>query len=514
MRTLAGVACVLLSGAVASAQGPSVDAAACGQLIASLKLANTIVTSSLAVAAGQFVEPGARTNEDGSPAARRYADLPAFCRVRLTIRPSADSDIRSEVWLPLAGWNGKLLQVGNGAWGGTIQYGPLAAAVRRGYAGASTDTGHTGSDASFAMGHPEKLRDFGYRAVHETAVHSKATITALYGAAPRLSYFEGCSGGGRQAFMEAQRYPEDFDGIIAGDPNYNRTDGAFQVIGAAQATLSDPASFIPASKYPVLHKAVLNACDALDGLKDGLVADPTRCRFDPAVTACKGADGAGCLTPAQVAAAKRIYAPVMNPKTGEQVFPGLEPGSELGWAATSGGPKPHPMYHDLFRFVVFQDPQWDFRTLDTRAHLDLARAIDNGVLSATSADLKPFVARSGKLLIYHGWADPNISPRASIGYYDRLVDTIGKSHVDNSIRLYMVPGMGHCGGGDGPNVFDMLTAMDRWRDHGIAPAEVVASHSTKGVVDRTRPLCPYPQVAQYRGSGSVDEARNFVCTMP
>ena len=341
MRTFAGVACALLLCASASAQGPSVDAAACAQLVASLKLTNTTVTSSQAVAAGQFVQPGARTNEDGTPAVRPYGDLPAFCRVRLTIRPSADSDIKSEVWLPLAGWNGKMLQVGNGAWGGTIQYGSLAAALRRGYAGASTDTGHTGSDASFAMGHPEKLLDFGYRAVHETAVQSKATIAALYGAGPRLSYFEGCSGGGRQAFMEAQRYPEDFDGIIAGDPNYNRTDGAFQVISAAQATLSDPASFIPASKYPVIHNAVLNACDALDGVKDRLVGDPTRCHFDPAVIECRNADGPACLTAPQVAAARRIYAPVVNPKTGEQVFPGLEPGSELGWAATSGGPKPH-----------------------------------------------------------------------------------------------------------------------------------------------------------------------------
>src|SRR5687768_14568784 len=310
----------------APAQAQSASAAKCQQLAASLKLPNTTVSSATLVAAGKFMQPGG-----GPGAAQAAASLPAFCRVALTIKPTSDSDIKSEVWLPAAGWNGKFLAVGNGAWGGSIQYGALGDGLRRGYAVASTDTGHTGVDASFAVGHPEKLIDFGYRAVHETAVQGKATVRSLYGSAPRLSYFNGCSGGGRMSFMEAQRFPEDFDAIIAGAPGYNRTDGAFQSLRAMQATHKDPASFIPASKYPAIHKAAVNACDALDGLKDGLITDPRKCQFDPQVLACSGADNPSCLTAPQIAAAKTIYSEVTDPKTGKQVFAGLEPGSEMHW---------------------------------------------------------------------------------------------------------------------------------------------------------------------------------------
>ena len=489
-----------------SAQAQTVAADKCEQLAASLKLQNTTVSSAKAVAAGRFTPPG------GGPAAE-LANLPAFCRVALTIKPSSDSDIKSEIWMPMSGWNGKFLQVGNGAWGGSIQYGPLGDGIRRGYAAASTDTGHTGPDASFAVGHPEKLIDFGYRSVHETAVQGKATVAALYGTAPRLSYFNGCSGGGRMSFMEAQRYPEDFDGIIAGAPGYNRTDGAFQSLGAMQATHKDPASFIPASKYPMLHKAAIDKCDAVDGLKDGLITDPRSCKFDPAVLACKGADGPSCLTAPQVAAAQRIYAPVVDPKTGKEIFAGLEPGSEMHWGAISGA-QPHPMYYDLARFLVFEDPNWDFRNLDINKHLELARQKDGGILSATSTDLKPFVSRGGKLLIYHGWEDQNISPRMSVEYYEKVQATMGKAAVENAVKLFMVPGMGHCGGGDGPNEFDMIAALEEWREKGKTPTEILASKVSDGQVVRTRPLCPYPQVAKYKGTGSIDKAENFACSAP
>ena len=508
MKTVFAVACVLLSGTFAQAQTPSVSAAACERLATSLALPNSSVTSAKAVAAGAFTPPGG-----GAAAAQAAAGLPAFCRVALTITPSSDSDIKSEVWLPLSGWNGKFLQVGNGAWGGSIQYAALSDSLRRGYAAASTDTGHSGPSASFVIGHPEKLIDFGYRSVHETAVQGKATVSALYGTAPRFSYFNGCSGGGRQAFMEAQRFPEDFDGIVAGAPGFNRTDGAFQSLGAMQATHRDPESFIPASKYPMLHQAALDACDAGDGLEDGLITDPRRCQFDPGVTACTGADGPSCLTPAQVVAARRIYAPVIDPKTGAEVFAGLEPGSELHWAAISGE-RPHQMYNDLARFVVFEDPNWDFRTLDIGEHLERARQADNGILAATSTDLKPFVARGGKLLMYHGWEDQNISPRMTVGYYAGVLDAMGKDQVDNAVRLFMVPGMGHCRGGDGPSSFDMLAALEQWREQGEAPAQILASKVTDGRVTRTRPLCPYPQVARYKGTGSIDRAENFACTAP
>ena len=506
MRTAVATAfaCVLALFPVVSAENRTASAAACENLARALTLPGTAITLSQAVAAGQFVAPGG-----GAAAAKAAATLPAFCRVTMKIAPSADSDIRSEVWLPMSGWNGKFLQVGNGAWGGSIQYGPLGDALRRGYAAASTDTGHTGADASFAMGHPEKLIDFGYRSVHETAVQGKATVAALYGEQPRVSYFNGCSGGGRMSFMEAQRYPGDFDGIIAGAPGYNRTDVAFQTLGMAQATHVSPESFIPAGKYQVLHQAALDTCDALDGLKDGLIADPPACRFDPAALECKSGDGPGCLTKAQVAAARRIYAPVVDPKTGAQISSGLEPGSELQWASVAGN-QPHSMYNDLLRFVVMKDPNWDYRTLDVGRQLEAARQADRGILAATSTDLAPFVSRGGKLLMYHGWADQNIPPRESVNYYNGVVKTMGGEKVAGAVRLFMVPGMGHCGGGDGPNEFDTLAALEQWREQGKAPSEILASQVIEGRVTTDAPalsLSADRQIQRHRQHRSRRELR-------
>ncbi|HEY2645973.1 MAG TPA: tannase/feruloyl esterase family alpha/beta hydrolase [Candidatus Acidoferrales bacterium] len=486
------------------AQAPSghnsADAAACDHL-ASVTLSNTTVTSAHVVPAGQF-KPPAGPNSG-------YGDLPAFCRVSMTIKPSSDSDIKSETWLPLSGWNGKFQEVGNGGWNGDIQYGALADGLRRGYATASTDTGHEGGSASFALGHPEKVIDFGYRAIHETALQSKAVIAALYGSPQQLSYFTGCSGGGRQAFAEAQRYPDDFEGIVAGAPGYDRTNESFQLVSIGQSISRDPAAKISPEKLAVLHQAVLDACDALDGVKDGIISDPTRCKFDPEITLCKGADGATCLTRAQVETAKKFYAPLKDPKTGEEVFPGFMPGSELRWSGLIEGPM--VMAGDLFKYVVFQDPKWDYMSLDVGKDLALARKIDNETISPTSANLKTFFGRGSKLIIYHGWADQNIAPQSSIEYYDRLVKTLGQKEVNNSVRMYMVPGMGHCGGGEGPNVFDTLTALEKWREKDAAPAEIIASQIAKGSVVRTRPLCPYPQTAHYKGSGNSDQAENFVC---
>ena len=388
MRLLTSLAYALSSAALLHAQQASMDAATCTRLGASLDLANARVTLAEPITSGRFISP-APPGASAPPAV--LDDLPAFCRVTLTLAPSSDSDIKSEVWLPLAGWNGKFQQVGNGGWGGSIQYAALASALRRGYAAASTDTGHIGDTAQFAPGHPEKLIDFGYRAVHETAVQSKATVVAAYGMAPRLSYFVGCSGGGRQAFMEAQRFPQDFDGIVAGAPGYNRTDQSFQLVAASQATHRDAASFIAPEQLAVLHRAALNACDGRDGLLDGLISDPMRCRFDPSVTACTSTQGPGCLTAPQVEAAKAIYAPVMNPRTGKEVFPGVEPGSEPRWTVNAGGPRPLGMSEDFFKYVVFQDANWDFRALDVAKHLEKARQADGGIVSATSPHIKQFV---------------------------------------------------------------------------------------------------------------------------
>ena len=501
---LCGFVCL---GEAVDAQAPSartsLEAADCARM-ASLTLANATVTSAQVVPAGQFEPPA------GADAG--FADLPAFCRVSLMLTPSRDSDIKSETWLPMSGWNGKFQEVGNGAWNGFIQYAALAAALRRGYAAASTDSGHVGDTASFAVGHPEKLIDFGYRAIHETALQSKAVISAAYGSAQRLSYFTGCSAGGRQAFAEAQRFPEDFEGIIAGDPGFDRTAETFQLESVGQAMLRDPAARIPDAKFVVLHQAALDACDALDGVKDGIISDPTRCKFDPAAILCKGADAPNCLTPAQLETAKKFYSPLKDPKTGEEVFPGFEPGSELRWSGLVGGPL--VMADNLFKYVVFHDPNWDHLTLDVGQHLALAREMDNGVISPTSPNLKPFVGRGGKLLIYHGWGDQNVAPLSSVEYYKKLITVLGQKQVDDSIRLYMVPAMGHCGGGEGTNQFDVLTPLEHWREQGVAPKEIIASQITNGSVSRTRPLCPYPQAAQYKGTGNTDQAENFVCRAP
>jgi feruloyl esterase len=508
MKILTALVCAVACSGMLHAQGASVGAARCEELASSLTLRNGRVTSAHAILEGEFVAPPAA---GAATAPAPLTGLPAFCRVQLTLTPSVDSDIRSEVWLPLTGWNGKFQQVGNGGWGGSIQYAALATALRRGYAAASTDTGHVGDTARFAPGHPEKLIDFGYRAVHETAVQSKVTIAAAYGSGPRFSYFNGCSGGGRQGFMEAQRHPENFDAIIAGAPGYNRTDQSFQLVLASQATHRDEAFFIPASKLPALHKAALRACDAKDGIADGLIADPMSCRLDPEVLVCAGADGADCLTRPQVEAAKRIYAPVIDSRTGKEVFPGVEAGSEPRWTVNAGGPRPLGMAEELFKHVVFKDADWDFRTLDVAKHLDMARQADAGTISATSPNIQPFLDRGGKLLIYHGWGDTNVPPRSSVNYYDKLVEALGATQVAGAVRLYMVPGMGHCGGGEGPNVFDALTAVEAWREQARPPAEIIASQVVDGNVVRTRPLCPYPQIPRYKGIGSADHADSFAC---
>jgi feruloyl esterase len=512
MRVLAIIFCAFLLPSVAAAypqeRTQRVRAAAdCDQVAASLKLTSAKVAATRAVTGGQFT-PRATP---GADAPKAITGLPPFCRVELTLTPSSESDIRSEVWLPLSGWNGRFQQVGNGAWAGSIQYGALADAVKRGYAAASTDAGHTGTDASFAMGHPEKLKDFGYRAVHETAVQSKHTITNFYGMAPRLSYFNGCSGGGRMAFQEAQRFPADFDAILAGAPGYNRVNQSVQMLMNAKATLDNPASMIPAAKYQVIHRAALDACDALDGLKDGLIGEPLSCHFDPVVTQCKAGDAPTCLTAPQVEAARKIYAGVKHPKTGELIFPGLEPGSELNWGGPAGGPEPVAVGSDLFKYVVFKDPKWDFRKFDLARDYDAVHRIDSLDLSPTSPDIKAFVARGGKLLIYQGWADMNVAPRSTVAYYENLVKTLGQKQVDESVRLFFAPGMAHCGGGEGPNVFDALTPLEQWREQGKAPASIIATHWTYGKLDRSRPLCPFPQVAKYVGAGDIDDAPYFAC---
>jgi feruloyl esterase len=480
-------------------------AAACESL-ASLKLPNTTITLAQTIATGAFTPPTAGRQNRGP-----YAELPSFCRVTATLAPSSDSDIKVEVWLPVSGWNGKFEAVGNGGWAGVISYQALARAVAGGYATASTDTGHVGNNGSFAVGHPEKVIDFGYRAVHEMTVQAKAIVDVYYGAAPKVSFWNGCSLGGRQGITEAQRYPADFDAIVAGAPAVNAMSLHAARIAINQIVHRSPDSYIPPEKYSLIHDAALNACDAQDGVKDGVIDSPSRCKFDPKLLACKDADGPACLTAAQVETARALYAPIKDPKTGAVVFPALlEPGSELGWA-TLAGPAPVGTALDQFKYVVFGDAAWDWHTFNLTS--DLARGVrqDAGVIDSRNANLEPFFNRGGKLLMYHGWADQQVAASNSLDYFSRVTKASGKNAAGKSIELYMVPGMGHCAGGPGTDSFDMMAAIESWTKTGRAPESVAASHRTDGVVDRTRPLCPFGKVARWKGTGSTDDAANFAC---
>jgi feruloyl esterase len=361
------------------------------------------------------------------------------------------------------------------------------------------------------MQNREKLVDFGYRAVHEMTGTAKTIVGAFYGTGPKYSYFTGCSGGGRQGLMEAQRYPDDFDGIVAGSPSLNATGRAVFSMWVAQQLRKEPASYIPEAKYPAIHKAVLDACDAQDGVADGVVGDPVRCTFDPKVLQCTGADSESCLTGPQVEAARSVYEPLTDGRSKEEIAPGLSYGSEPGWA-TFGGQQPFGLGLQMFQYLVFNDPKWDYRTLDFESHMALVRKSEAGVINAMNPDLTAFFASGGRLIQYHGWSDPQIQPLSSVKYYESVVQRMGgAAKVKGNYRLFMVPGMAHCGGGAGTSDFDMLTALERWVEQGEAPASVPASRVVNGRVDRTRPLCPYPQVATFKGTGDINDAANFVC---
>ena len=342
-------------------------------------------------------------------------------------------------------------------------------------------------------------------------VKAKALIQAFYSAAPKYSYWNGCSTGGRQGLKEAQMFPNDYDGIIAGAPA-NRTAISLWI---AHAVLKDPASYIPPAKYPVIHQAAIAACDAADGLKDGLIDEPATCKFDPSVLLCKGADGASCLTAPQVAAAKKIYSPAINPRTGAVLFASFVPGTELGWGIQAQGPEPSANIYDQYRYVVFKDEKWDWKTFDFDKDAARSDRPENVIMNATNPDMKAFFSHGGKLLVYHGWSDNQVPTLNTIKYYNSVVKNLGGADKSaDRVRLFLAPGMGHCGGGEGPSAFDKVGPLEQWVEHGKAPETLVASHAADGNVDRTRPLCPYPQVAKYKGTGSIDEAANFTCAAP
>ncbi|MDP9171511.1 MAG: tannase/feruloyl esterase family alpha/beta hydrolase [Acidobacteriota bacterium] len=473
------------------------------------------------VPAGSFAVPGGR----GGP-----VQVPAFCRVAA----ETGSEVKFEIWMPVD-WNRKLLAVGNGGLAGAIAYGGMVRPLQLGYATSSTDTGHASastSDASWALGHYERIVDFADRGVHQMALADKAILQAFYTAPVTHSYFSGCSQGGHEALIEAQRYPTDFDGIVAGDPaNWWTRHYAGGHVYSALVTEGD--AYIPAAKVQILADAVNEACDALDGVRDGILNDPRRCHFNPETLLCKGPDTAACLTKAQVGAVQKIWTGLRS-TDGEQLYPPLVPGGEAGpggWANWITGPEPGRGGHanlgvPFFRYMVFDNPAWDFRTFrfdaakGTDSDIDYMDAKLGALFNATNPDLSRFRANGGRLIQYHGWSDPDITPLNSINYYESVVRQTGGdgSHglrdTKEFYRLFMVPGMQHCQGGPGAASFDMVSALASWVEKGIAPDRVVASHVTNGVVDRTRPLCAYPSEAQWNGSGSTDDAANFTCVLP
>src|SRR5262249_31459633 len=455
----------------------SAHAATPCEKLSGLSLQNAKIDSAQTVAPGAFTQPGRGGGGGGARGgANVFANLPAFCRVTATLTPTTDSDIKVEIWLPASGWNGKLQAVGNGGWAGTIPYPALGAALAAGYATAGTDTGHVGGTADFALGHPEKLIDLAYRSIHEMTVQSKTIIDEHYGTPVRYSYYNGCSQGGRQGLAAAQKYPDDFNGIIAGTASWDQM-GMHAARTALNLSVNkDPGSVIPPAKYGMIHEAVLNACDALDGVKDGVIENPGKCSFDYSKLLCKAGDAADCLTPGQVESAQAMISSIKDPKTGTVLYAGhLVPGSELGWA-TLGGPQPIGLAISGLRNVVFQDRNWDYHQLNVSTDIARAEKSDNGVMYSGDPNLKPFFDRGGKLLMYHGWSDPQVNPVNSVIYYHNVLDAVGKENAAGSIALFMIPGMNHCAGGPGTDTFDKVKVLEQWVERGQKPAQIVASH--------------------------------------
>jgi feruloyl esterase len=532
-KLLVGVVAMVLPAFGAYGQKP--PAQTCEGL-AQLEFTGAKIVSAQTFAAGAFPAPQNMAFWMGETAAF-YKTLAAFCRVVAEAEPSGDSSIKIEVWMPAEGWNGKLLGEGNGGFAGEIGHFGLGNALKQGYAAVGTDTGHAavGTDATWAIGHPEKVADYGYRGIHEMTRVAKEAIKAFYGSAPQHSYFGGCSNGGRQALMEAQRFPEDYDGILAGAPANNFTHLLTKALADAQATTLDPASYIPSSKLPAIAGAVNAACDAQDGVSDGILNEPNKCKFDPAVLLCKEGDSEKCLTAAQVTTMKKLYAGPSDAK-GNLIFPGYLPGAEEGrggWGTWITGPAPGKSL--LFAFgggyfsgMVYEKADWNYKDVSVDDALKAAEAKTAKVLDSNDPNLAAFKARGGKLIFYHGWADPGISARNTVNYFESVGSRMGGMERDAFVRLYMMPGVQHCAGGPGPVSFgqypgadrkdaqhNVQLALEQWVEKGIVPAGIVATKYVdddpgKGV-KMTRPLCPYPQVAKYKGSGDTNDAGNFVC---
>jgi feruloyl esterase len=534
------IALMLVSRA-AAAQGTPRPAAACERL-AALSLPHTTITLTQVVNAGAFAPPalpsarggggssafagtlgpvpdvpgrvtantaGLGLGYNGGRGIPPFSALPAFCRITATLKPSPSSDVRAEIWLPVAGWNGHFRGTSPNGLGGVVNYNAMGVGVADGFAVASTDTGHQGGDTAW-MQDAEKIGDFAGRAMHETTAAGKALATAYYGAAPRYSYMIECGGGSAAALHEVQKFPADYNGVVVGGYAAHLTRQIFGQLWLWIAAHPNGIAILPTTKLAVLHEAVLAKCDLLDGVMDGLLEDPTRCAFDPRTIECKSGDGPDCLTTPQVEAARTIYAGPANPRTGERIWSPLYRGSELDWSFFTDSPAPIGIATGALRMML-SDPSFDYRSVDFDTHAAIADRSDLARVNASNADISEFVRRGGKLILSGGWNNALVPAGAVVDYYNRVSSTIGAENTRRAVRLYMVPGMIECNGGPGTDTFDMLGVIRRWVEQSQAPADVTASRVEHGKVVRTRPLCPYPQVATYKGSGSTDEARNFVC---
>ena len=454
------------------------------------------------------------------------ADAPAYCRVRGQIQP----EILFEVNLP-AEWNRRFYMTGNGGYAGESldapqRAGQRNAAMRRGFVHAATNTGHDAATeplGTFAVNR-QKLLDYAFRSLHTTAETGKRVAAAYYGARPARSYFEGCSTGGRQALILAQRFPEDFDGIVAGAPVLNFSGTMVSYAKIVQALAAAP---VPYSKLQLLSDRIYALCDEKDGLKDGLIDDPRRCDFRPArdLPQCaEGSDRPDCFTAAQSGSLEKIYGDVTS--NGNRIFPGWPVGAEIagpngrsGWDNWLIHEKGQPTIsrnfgESFFRYLAFpeKNPAYDLNSFNLDkdpARLEWIHA----VLDATEPDLSGFNRRGGKLLMYFGWADQALNARMGVEYYESVLAQMGPRTTD-FFRLFMVPGMFHCSGGVGCSSFDKLTPLMQWVELGAAPERLIGARTIGGMTDRTRPLCPYPQIARYKGTGSPDEAASFVCQRP
>jgi feruloyl esterase len=512
-----GAACavLLLGGMAVAAPGKAMaqNEGACIGLAAPGQFPDTTVASAKLVAA--------------NPARK----LPAFCEVSAMIRPEPGSNIGVIFRLP-EGWNGKFYGIGGGGFVGNLTTQGAAPGLAKGYATAGTDTGHPGTgnaDGDFLIdrpGHvnPVELADFGWRAIHLMTTVGKAVTAAYYGRMPTRAYYQGCSTGGREGLTEVQRYPDDYDGVIAGAPVYDlrvQTSALFRI----QDFHKDPASNLVPGQAEMINRAVLDACDAADGLKDGIVNNPGACRWDPGVLQCKaGASGAQCLTAKQVAAVRASYAGVKTSKRAVAAWP-LARGGELEWPARSIGGEPknpfgsnHTLGARYLFYFLYGDPdrEWTGITPD-EAMADLAASPVAKAFQANDPDISRFVKRGGKLLLYHGSYDPGPSPVGTLDYMDKARRVtaaklgLAPASLDKDMRLFMATGVYHCRGGPGPDQFDLLAAVSDWVENGRAPERIVA---TKANAPISRPMCVWPALPRYKGAGDPDSEASFACAAP